>query len=90
MIATTIYPGRWRHEQLTHEQLESVVRGFALTQGTAQGILDRRVGLAAYRDEVTELDHGALGRWVWRLTLSPLGAQLRKIERQRRRLAKAA
>ena len=79
---TNLYPRAWNHAALTHAQLDAVVVGFARTQGMAQGILDRRVGVAAYREE----DPGGVARWVWRLALSPLGVQLRRIEKDRRRL----
>jgi hypothetical protein len=82
--STILYPREWNHDALTHAQLEAVVLGYARTQGMAQGILDRRVGVAAYREE----DPRGVARWVWRLALSPLGVQLRRIEKDRRRLAR--
>ncbi len=79
-----LYPRAWNHSALTHAQLDALVNGYARTQGMAQGILDRRVGVAAYREE----DPTGAARYVWRLALSPLGVQLRRIEKERRRLAR--
>lgn len=87
--STNIYPRAWNHDALTHVQLEAVVRGFATTRPVAQGILDRRVGVAAYRDERAEGERVA-GRFVWRISLSPLGAQLRGIEKARRIMERRA
>lgn len=77
-IDTILYPKEWNHDALTHAQLEAVKVGYARTQGMAQGILDRRVGVAAYREE----DPRGVARFVWRLALSPLGAQLRRLARK--------
>lgn len=77
-IDTILYPKEWNHDALTHAQLEAVKVGYARTQGMAQGILNRRVGVAAYREE----DPRGVARFVWRLAFSPLGAQLRRLARQ--------
>jgi hypothetical protein len=70
----------WRSISLTQPQLEAVVSGVAPLRHVAQGVLDRRLATVGHREP-------RAGVWGWRLSLTPLGVQLRRIEKARRRLA---
>ncbi len=84
MNATTILPGeRWRSSPLTAPQLEAVISGVSPLRHVAQGVLDRRLATVGRREwEPT------IGAWVWRLSLTPIAVQIRRIEKARRRLAR--
>lgn len=84
MNAVTILPrASWRSSSLTAAQLEAVVSGVAPLAHVAQGVLDRRLATVAHREWLARD-----GAWGWRLSLTPLGVQLRRIEKARRRLAR--
>jgi hypothetical protein len=72
----------WRSSSLTQPQLEAVVSGVAPLRHVAQGVLDRRLATVGHREWQPRA-----GVWGWRLSLTPLGVQLRRIEKARRRLA---
>lgn len=84
MIATTIRPrDPYRSSALTQPQLEAVVSGCTTLRHVAQGVLDRRLATIGRREwEPT------IGAWVWRLSLTPIAVQVRRIEKARRRLAR--
>ena len=84
MIATIITPrDRWCSSPLTQPQLEALVCGASPLRHVAQGVLDRRLATVGRREwEPT------IGAWVWRLSLTPIAVQIRRIEKARRRLAR--
>jgi hypothetical protein len=68
---------------LTQPQLEAMISGVAPHRHVAQGVLDRRLATVGHREWQPRA-----GVWGWRLSLTPLGVQLRRIEKARRRMAR--
>lgn len=73
----------WRSSSLTAAQLDAVITGVAPLAHVAQGVLDRRLATVAHREW-----QARDGAWGWRLSLTPLGVQIRRIEKARRRLSR--
>lgn len=84
MSASVLLPReRWKSAPLTQPQLEALVSGVAQLEHVARGVLDRRLATVGHREWQPRQ-----GAWGWRLSLTPLGVQLRRIEKARRRLAR--